>query len=96
MVTSSIVFVNTLLVCSYSSAAAYIFIPDSSVLKDTLELIERQSHTLETHSEYLFSSILSAMDCLTDPSSEEASGKDLLVYIVPSSDITLTVASFDY
>lgn len=52
-----------------------IFFSDSSVLKDTLVLIERQSHTLETHSEYLFSSILSAMDCLTDPGSEEASGK---------------------
>uniref|UniRef100_A0A8C2KLG2 Centrosomal protein 68 n=1 Tax=Cyprinus carpio TaxID=7962 RepID=A0A8C2KLG2_CYPCA len=45
----------------------------SPFLKDTLVLIERQSHTLETHSEYLFSSILSAMDCLTDPGSEEAS-----------------------
>ncbi|XP_016313461.1 centrosomal protein of 68 kDa [Sinocyclocheilus anshuiensis] len=45
----------------------------SPFLKDTLVLIERQSHTLETHSEYLFSSILSAMECLTDPRSEEAS-----------------------
>ncbi|KTF94403.1 hypothetical protein cypCar_00006208 [Cyprinus carpio] len=45
------------------------------ILKDTLVLIERQSHTLKTHSENLFSSILSAMDCLTDPGSEEASGK---------------------
>lgn len=45
----------------------------SPFLKDTLMLIERQSHTLEIHSEYLFSSILSAMDCLTDPTSEESS-----------------------
>lgn len=52
-----------------------IFFSDPTVLKDTLVLIERQSHTLETHSEFLFSSILSAMDCLTDPRSEEASGK---------------------
>ncbi|XP_016326626.1 centrosomal protein of 68 kDa-like [Sinocyclocheilus anshuiensis] len=45
----------------------------SPFLKDTLVLIERQSHALKTHSEYLFTSILSAMDCLTDPRSEEAS-----------------------
>uniref|UniRef100_A0A8C1KJN2 Centrosomal protein 68 n=1 Tax=Cyprinus carpio TaxID=7962 RepID=A0A8C1KJN2_CYPCA len=45
----------------------------SPFLKDTLVLIERQSHTLKTHSENLFSSILSAMDCLTDPGSEETS-----------------------
>ncbi|TRY88014.1 hypothetical protein DNTS_028267 [Danionella cerebrum] len=47
-------------------------------LKDTLQLIETQSHTLEIHSEYLFSSILSAMDCLTDPRSEEASDNQVL------------------
>ncbi|KAI5107930.1 centrosomal protein of 68 kDa isoform X1 [Silurus meridionalis] len=39
----------------------------SPFLKDTLTLIERQSHALESHSEHLFSSILSTMDCLTDP-----------------------------
>ncbi|XP_051503558.1 centrosomal protein of 68 kDa [Myxocyprinus asiaticus] len=45
----------------------------SPFLKETLMLIERQSHTLETHSEYLFSSILSAMDRLTGPRTQEAS-----------------------
>ncbi|XP_066534509.1 centrosomal protein of 68 kDa [Hoplias malabaricus] len=43
----------------------------SPFLKETLMLIERQSRVLETHSEHLFSSILSAMDCLTEPSSQE-------------------------
>nr|XP_055025983.1 centrosomal protein of 68 kDa [Misgurnus anguillicaudatus] len=45
----------------------------SPFLKETLALIERQSHTLETHSEYLFSSIISAMDSLTDPRTQETS-----------------------
>ncbi|XP_046886265.1 centrosomal protein of 68 kDa isoform X1 [Hypomesus transpacificus] len=40
----------------------------SPVLKDTLTLIERQSQALEMHTEHLFSSILSAMDSLTQPS----------------------------
>ncbi|XP_076142088.1 centrosomal protein of 68 kDa isoform X1 [Alosa pseudoharengus] len=43
----------------------------SPVLKETLELIERQSRALETHAEHLFSSILSAMDSLTEASSKE-------------------------
>lgn len=43
----------------------------SPFLKETLALIERQSYTLETHSEYLFSSIISAMDSLTDPRTPE-------------------------
>lgn len=78
---NTITFVNTSLVfrCSHTYCCSYIFFSDPTVLKDTLVLIERQSHTLETHSEYLFSSILSAMDCLTDPRSEEASGNDLLL-----------------
>lgn len=37
------------------------------VLRDTLLLIERQSGALETQTEDLFSSILSAMDGLTQP-----------------------------
>lgn len=45
----------------------------SPFLEETLVLIERQSCTLETHSEYLFSSILSAMDSLTDPRTLEVS-----------------------
>ncbi|KAM3842347.1 centrosomal protein of 68 kDa [Diretmus argenteus] len=40
----------------------------SPVLRDTLVLIERQSTVLETHTEHFFSSILSAMDSLTQPS----------------------------
>ncbi|KAG7462889.1 hypothetical protein MATL_G00189430 [Megalops atlanticus] len=44
----------------------------SPVLKDTLAQIERQSRALEAHAEHLFSSILSAMDSLTEPSSTEA------------------------
>ncbi|KAL0964370.1 hypothetical protein UPYG_G00322920 [Umbra pygmaea] len=43
----------------------------SPVLKETLSLIERQSRALETHSEHLFSSILSAMDSLTQPAEAE-------------------------
>uniref|UniRef100_A0A8D0AHG7 Centrosomal protein 68 n=1 Tax=Sander lucioperca TaxID=283035 RepID=A0A8D0AHG7_SANLU len=40
----------------------------SPLLRDTLLLIERQRGSLENHTEHLFSSILSAMDCLTQPS----------------------------
>ncbi|XP_033468751.2 centrosomal protein of 68 kDa isoform X1 [Epinephelus lanceolatus] len=40
----------------------------SPLLRDTLLLIERQSGVLETHTEHFFSSILSAMDSLTQPS----------------------------
>ncbi|XP_071337775.1 centrosomal protein of 68 kDa isoform X2 [Trachinotus anak] len=40
----------------------------SPLLRDTLQLIERQSGTLQTYTEHLFSSILSAMDTLTQPS----------------------------
>ncbi|XP_062375909.1 centrosomal protein of 68 kDa [Sardina pilchardus] len=43
----------------------------SPVLKETLVLIERQSRALEAHAEHLFSSILSAMDSLTEASSKE-------------------------
>ncbi|XP_078129189.1 centrosomal protein of 68 kDa isoform X2 [Sander vitreus] len=39
----------------------------SPLLRDTLLLIERQRGSLETHTEHLFSSILSAMDSLTQP-----------------------------
>lgn len=38
------------------------------VLRDALLLIERQSGALQTHTELFLSSILSAMDCLTQPS----------------------------
>ncbi|XP_019902932.2 centrosomal protein of 68 kDa isoform X2 [Esox lucius] len=47
----------------------------SPVLKETLSLIERQSRALETHSEHLFSSILSAMDSLTQPT-EPSQGEE--------------------
>ncbi|KAM7408025.1 hypothetical protein PAMA_001940 [Pampus argenteus] len=40
----------------------------SPVLRDTLLLIERQSRALESHTEHFLSSILSAMDSLTQPS----------------------------
>ncbi|XP_039640157.1 centrosomal protein of 68 kDa isoform X2 [Perca fluviatilis] len=40
----------------------------SPLLRDTLLLIERQRGSLDTHNEHLFSSILSAMDSLTQPS----------------------------
>ncbi|XP_040906563.1 centrosomal protein of 68 kDa isoform X2 [Toxotes jaculatrix] len=39
----------------------------SPLLRDTLLLIERQSGALQTYTEHLFSSILSAMDTLTQP-----------------------------
>lgn len=42
----------------------------SPVLRDTLLLIESQSRLLERHTEHFFSSILSAMDSLTQPHSE--------------------------
>ncbi|XP_076599996.1 centrosomal protein of 68 kDa isoform X2 [Chaetodon auriga] len=41
----------------------------SPFLRDTLLLIERQSGALESHTEHFFSSILSAMDSLTQPTS---------------------------
>ncbi|KAM4600077.1 centrosomal protein of 68 kDa isoform 2-T4 [Fundulus diaphanus] len=44
----------------------------SPFLRDTLLLIERQSGALQTHSDHLFSSILSAMDTL-DPSTHHSS-----------------------
>lgn len=40
----------------------------SPLLRDTLLLIERQSGALESHTQHFFSSILSAMDNLTQPS----------------------------
>lgn len=42
----------------------------SPVLRDTLLLIESQSRLLESHTEHFFSSILSAMDSLTQPQTE--------------------------
>lgn len=42
----------------------------SPVLRDTLLLIESQSRLLERHTEHFFSSILSAMDHLTQPQTE--------------------------
>lgn len=42
----------------------------SPVLRDTLLLIENQSRLLERHTEHFFSSILSAMDSLTQPQTE--------------------------
>lgn len=43
----------------------------SPVLRDTLLLIESQSRLLERHTEHFFSSILSAMDSLTQPQTEK-------------------------
>ncbi|XP_070772392.1 centrosomal protein of 68 kDa [Enoplosus armatus] len=51
----------------------------SPLLRDTLLLIERQSGALETHTEHFFSSILSAMDSLTQsikPSSVQQSREE--------------------
>lgn len=48
----------------------------SPVLRDTLLLIERQTGALEAHTEHFFSSILSAMDTLTQPSPGQKSGEE--------------------
>ena len=48
----------------------------SPVLRDTLLLIERQTGALETHTEHFFSSILSAMDTLTQPSPGQRSREE--------------------
>ncbi|XP_053477562.1 centrosomal protein of 68 kDa [Ictalurus furcatus] len=61
--TASVLQTGEMLLCCMNSASPF--------LKDTLTLIERQSYALETHSEYLFSSILSTMDCLTEPNSQD-------------------------
>ncbi|KAI4874645.1 hypothetical protein NFI96_031135 [Prochilodus magdalenae] len=61
--TASVLQTGEMLLCCMNSASPF--------LKETLMLIERQSRVLETHSEHLFSSILSAMDCLTEPSSQD-------------------------
>ncbi|KAM9477414.1 centrosomal protein of 68 kDa [Clarias gariepinus] len=62
--TASILQTGEMLLCCMNSTAPF--------LKETLTLIERQSHTLEAHSEHLFSSILSTMDCLTEPNSQDS------------------------
>uniref|UniRef100_W5K7V1 Centrosomal protein 68 n=2 Tax=Astyanax mexicanus TaxID=7994 RepID=W5K7V1_ASTMX len=61
--TASVLQTGEMLLCCMNSASPF--------LKETLVLIERQSRVLETHSEHLFSSILSAMDCLTEPHSQD-------------------------
>ncbi|XP_026800564.3 centrosomal protein of 68 kDa isoform X1 [Pangasianodon hypophthalmus] len=61
--TASVLQTGEMLLCCMNSASPF--------LKDTLTLIERQSRALETHSEHLFSSILSTMDCLTEPDSQD-------------------------
>ncbi|XP_072534309.1 centrosomal protein of 68 kDa [Salminus brasiliensis] len=61
--TASVLQTGEMLLCCMNSASPF--------LKETLMLIERQSRVLETHSEHLFSSILSAMDCLTEPHSQD-------------------------
>ncbi|KAF5901578.1 centrosomal protein of 68 kDa-like, partial [Clarias magur] len=62
--TASVLQTGDMLLCCMNSAAPF--------LKETLTLIESQSHALETHSEHLFSSILSTMDCLTEPNSQDS------------------------
>ncbi|KAK2852533.1 hypothetical protein Q7C36_007734 [Tachysurus vachellii] len=61
--TTSVLQTGEILLCCMNSASPF--------LKDTLMLIERQSHVLETHSDHLFNSILSTMDCLTEPDSQD-------------------------
>ncbi|XP_076830780.1 centrosomal protein of 68 kDa [Brachyhypopomus gauderio] len=58
--TASVLQSGEMLLCCMNSASPF--------LQETLMLIERQSSALEAHSEHLFSSILSAMDSLTEPS----------------------------
>ncbi|KAM9345087.1 centrosomal protein of 68 kDa [Symphorus nematophorus] len=48
----------------------------SPFLRDTLLLIERQSGALESHTEHFLSSILSAMDSLTQPGSAQQSREE--------------------
>ncbi|TSK22667.1 Centrosomal protein of 68 kDa [Bagarius yarrelli] len=64
--TTSVLQTGKMLLCCMNSASPF--------LKDTLMLIERQSCALETHSEHLFSSILSTMDCLAEPNSQDNTG----------------------